>query len=152
MPKGKREIVNADDARRFHIHEGVSVGNLLELKEAFESMSDEQYHFHVALEKNDFAAWVRDILQDEPASKLLFGCLKKKTALSRIITVLRRYKLDGYHMTLPPIVKKEQKPKVPQGTYSPISSTPETQPPSSVPPLPPLPQTEEPPNPHERTT
>ena len=119
MPKGKRDIVNADETHRFHINGGLSVGNLIDLKNAFETITDEQYHFHVAPEKNDFAVWVRDVLHDDPASKLLFGCLKKKTAILRIITVLRRYKLDGYNIILPPLVKKERKPRAPQNPLSP---------------------------------
>ncbi len=51
--------------KRFHFADGVSAGNLEELKLKLEKISYSEFYNHVNAEKNDFANWVKHVLDDE---------------------------------------------------------------------------------------
>jgi hypothetical protein len=62
----------------------IEIKNLSELAEAFEVMSDESFSHHVSETKNDFAAWVKDVLHDEELSNKLIGVSDKHKALQLV--------------------------------------------------------------------
>lgn len=49
--------------KHFWLHEGGPIDSLVDLLEALGTMTDDQFRYHVNGERNDFAAWVRDVLQ-----------------------------------------------------------------------------------------
>lgn len=54
-----------DHEQRFHFEDGGSVGSLEELRDRLEGISYQEFYNHVNAEKNDFANWVRGVLQNE---------------------------------------------------------------------------------------
>ncbi len=76
------------DEHRFWLKSGVSVKGLHELYVELGNMSDETYSHHVNQHKNDFAAWVKNIYQDEELSSSLLRArtrLEAKEAIERRI-------------------------------------------------------------------
>ena len=55
--------------KRFWCYDGRVLRNLTELKSAFETMSDDVFHYHVNEYKNDFSKWVKDVIGDNKLSK-----------------------------------------------------------------------------------
>jgi hypothetical protein len=58
-------LVNVPDEFIFWCHNGHVLRNMSERAGELKVMSDGTYSFHVTMEKNDFANWVRDIIKDE---------------------------------------------------------------------------------------
>ena len=56
--------IYAEGDNRFWVHDGPVLGDIGDLNRALKEMSDEQYSYHVNGEKNDFANWVGQVLQD----------------------------------------------------------------------------------------
>jgi len=54
---------------------------LAELAEAFEIMSDVSYDHHVTKEKNDFAVWVKETLDNKELASKLSSAKERKKAL-----------------------------------------------------------------------
>ncbi len=78
--------------QQFFLHKGAQLHDMLELKKAFETMSQEQYDFHVTKDKNDFAAWVEFVLQDKQCARALRKARTIKTSIRAIDRYLERYK------------------------------------------------------------
>lgn len=85
-----RPLVHTNDANAFWLYKGNPIHTILELRHAFDTMTQEQFEYHVHEEKNDFALWVQYVLQDHDcaedmmraktrlgASRILFKHLKK---------------------------------------------------------------------------
>jgi|SRR3989344_8332513 len=68
----------------FWIHNGSIVRNLYELIHNLESINDETFNYHVDKTKNDFANWIRDIIQDDKLSKDLNKAASRKAALKLV--------------------------------------------------------------------
>jgi hypothetical protein len=91
-----RQVVNANDANAFWLHNGDAIRNIHDLKHAFDIMTQEQFTYHLNQDKNDFALWVQNVLQDNEcaedltraktrlgASRILFKHLKKYNQQAR---------------------------------------------------------------------
>ena len=85
----KKELINADDANLFWVNGNGALRNLKELAESLKVMSDEAYSYHVNKEKNDFASWVKEVLQD---SKLALDLKRAKTQAGALKKVEARLK------------------------------------------------------------
>jgi hypothetical protein len=55
--------------KRFHFHDGSSVGTLEELRDKIRGISYQEFYRHVNAEKSDFANWVRYVLKEEELAK-----------------------------------------------------------------------------------
>ncbi len=53
----------------FWCHDGQVLRNLMELKNAFEMMTDDTFSYHSNAEKSDFSTWVKDIIGDEKLAR-----------------------------------------------------------------------------------
>ena len=51
--------------KRFHFHDGTSIGSLEELMRKLASISYVEFYHHVNPDKNDFANWVLHVLREE---------------------------------------------------------------------------------------
>lgn len=60
----KRPLKNAPGEHVFWLYDGQAISNLRELRDAFRSMSKEQFDHHVNSNRNDFSIWIADILAD----------------------------------------------------------------------------------------
>ena len=68
----------------FYLNDGRILHNLIELRDIFNSMSDELYAFHVNSEKNDFCNWVNDIIHDVILAKDLRKVKTREAAGKKI--------------------------------------------------------------------
>jgi len=89
--KEKKELVFALGERCFWVDNGPALQSLLELRDAFATMNEDQFAHHVNDEKNDFSAWVLYILQDEKCAKDLLKAKDIKTALKVAEKHLKEY-------------------------------------------------------------
>ena len=55
----------------FWVHYGPVLSNPRDLEHALTTMSDEQFKHHVNKMKNDFSAWVKDVLRDADLAQKL---------------------------------------------------------------------------------
>ncbi len=70
----KEEIVKTflSDVKQdniFRVHLGTNIGNLYELRDALSIMSDDSFHHHVTSSKNDFSAWIKNVVKDKDLAK-----------------------------------------------------------------------------------
>lgn len=91
--KQKAALVCADGAQCFWTTDGKVLSNLLELRDAFERMSDKVFTYHVTKDKNDFADWVEDVLGDRELGKALRRSRKPGAARSIVVRRLRVYEI-----------------------------------------------------------
>ena len=85
-------LTEAQGNERFFIHNGPVVKDMLELKKAFENMTQDQYNFHVTKEKNDFALWVEYILHDKQCARAIKKARTIKTSIRAVDQSLQKYK------------------------------------------------------------
>ncbi|MBW2992132.1 hypothetical protein KY345_02850 [Candidatus Woesearchaeota archaeon] len=61
----KQVLGQAPEEKVFYLKDGRKLKNILELTEAFESMSEDVFRHHVNEMRNDFSSWVGDVLDDK---------------------------------------------------------------------------------------
>ena len=71
--------------RQFHLFNGGLLASLAQLRAALPSMSDEVFAHHVRPERNDFAAWVRDVFHDEPLAARI-AAVRSRLELSSVLS------------------------------------------------------------------
>ena len=86
-------LVYADDSRSFWTVNGEVLNSLLALRDALERMDNATYKHHVTGEKNDFAAWVDEVLEDPAGAKALASCKTPKSARTAVAKCLKAYAL-----------------------------------------------------------
>jgi hypothetical protein len=59
-----KRLKNVSPERVFYVHEGGTIKNLYELAENLASMKQSSFSHHVSQFRNDFANWVRDVVDD----------------------------------------------------------------------------------------
>jgi hypothetical protein len=69
--KAKGLLADVPGEYVFRCCNGHILRNLRELGEELKTMSGESYNFHANIERNDFANWVRDIIDDATLAKNL---------------------------------------------------------------------------------
>ncbi len=79
-----------DPERHFYLHEGGSLASLEELFAELQTMEHHVYEHHVNEERNDFAAWVRDVMQDRFLAKNIELCREKDQLLKLLFINLFR--------------------------------------------------------------
>ena len=92
-PKAKKPLVKARGAACFWTRDGLILDNLLTLHKAFSAMSEEEFSFHVSKEKNDFADWVEQVLEDVDCATALRKSRKPHTAATVVVRHLRYYEV-----------------------------------------------------------
>lgn len=76
----KKPLLTAQGRLAFWVYEGPVLGNLRDLRDALASMDDATFVYHVNDEKNDFANWVRDVLDDADLARKLSRVKRRTTA------------------------------------------------------------------------
>ena len=87
-------LVCAPGEQCFWTTDGQVLENLEQLYLAFGSMDDEVFLHHVTKEKNDFADWVEQVLEDSACAADLRRSKKPSTARTVIGRHLRLYKVE----------------------------------------------------------
>lgn len=83
----KKIITDVPDEYSFHLSDGRSLKNIIELKNALESMNNQLFSYHINDEKNDFYIWIRDIIGD---NKLAQDMKKVKNRTQALRVVVQR--------------------------------------------------------------
>lgn len=96
MKKAKKEeklvAVNAQDESCFWVNNGPVLKNLKDLKKSLLTMSKDTFSYHVNKEKNDFAVWIKNALEDETLSNKLAKIKTLKTMSKAVGEGLKKYK------------------------------------------------------------
>lgn len=92
MAKKKKDLIAALPNQCFWVHGGPILSDLVELNKALQnSITDEQFKYHVTNDKNDFASWVLNSLGDKKCSNRLSRVKKKGTAQKVVEECLKDY-------------------------------------------------------------
>ena len=87
-----KNIVNAYNEKCFFVHNGPVLCNLPDLLRELKYMSDAQFTHHVNREKNDFANWVEEVLQDRECAR----ALKKANTPKKAAEVVEKHLKETY--------------------------------------------------------
>lgn len=93
-PPQFKNLVRTNDANAFWLHDGGPIHDLVDLKNAFDTMTQEQFSYHLNKEKNDFALWVQVLLQDEDCAEALKRANTRKGASRILFRHLKKYDID----------------------------------------------------------
>jgi vacuolar-type H+-ATPase subunit I/STV1 len=96
----------------FWAHNGQQVRNLVQLKDALETMSNETFQYHVTSERNDFSNWVRDVIKDEMLAQKLAEVRSRGDMIKVLVEKLRKKEENKVH------TKEEKKEKSPEILFS----------------------------------
>ena len=88
----KIDLTNAQDDQCFWVCNGSILRNIKDLKDSLSKMDKETFLNHVNKEKNDFATWVKEILEDETLSKKISKNKTVKTMIKTINDRLKKYR------------------------------------------------------------
>jgi len=85
----------------FQLHMGASINSLKDLAEALDIMASKTYGHHVTSSRNDFANWIREVLDDEDLADAVKKCKGKESVLKKIDERIEalEYKLSQSHIT-----------------------------------------------------
>ena len=84
--------VSVPKANAFKLDSGKVLKNLQDLKDALSVMDNKAFKKHVNPEKNDFAAWVRDMIDFDLGNQI--NSFKKQKTLLQFISKLDRTNID----------------------------------------------------------
>jgi hypothetical protein len=83
-------LVCAEGAQCFWTTDGTILRDLRDLAEAFRTMEDTVYRYHVSAGKHDFADWVEYVLEDAVCADALRGTKKPATAHTLVVRHLQK--------------------------------------------------------------
>lgn len=86
-PKKNKALIDASPECCFWINNGPIVKNLIELRDALNQITDEQFDYHAKRDGNNFAKWIDEVLQAAECAKKLSHTKNRKEA----ILILERY-------------------------------------------------------------
>ena len=90
--KEKPGLINAENESCFWINNGPVLKNLKDLKESLLTMSKETFSYHANKEKNDFADWIKEVLEDNTLANKLAKTKTLKATTKAIESSLKKYK------------------------------------------------------------
>jgi hypothetical protein len=90
----KKSLFDAPEDQCFWVNHGPILQNIRDLERALQGgeINDEQFRYHVGRGKNDFAAWMKDVLHDEQGAKALSRVKTRKTALRVVSEHLKKFR------------------------------------------------------------
>jgi len=90
--KEKPGLISAENESCFWINNGPVLKNLKDLKVSLLTMSKETFSYHANKEKNDFAAWTKEVLKDKVLATKLAKTKTLKSTIKAIESSLKKYK------------------------------------------------------------
>lgn len=88
-----RPLTYAPNEKSFWLHDGQVLNSLVALNEALSEMEKAVFLHHVTKEKNDFADWVEQVLNDLDCAAYLRKAKTPKTAKAAVVKSLRFYQI-----------------------------------------------------------
>jgi len=89
--RSPKALVCADGKECFWTTDGQILKDLIELRDALKSMDEKIFAVHVNRERNDFAEWVEQVLQDAECAAALRKSRKPRTAQTVVVRHLKFY-------------------------------------------------------------
>lgn len=89
--KAKKAPVCVSGEECFWVTDGRVLSDLLELKDALASMSEDVFAYHVSKGRNDFADWIESALHDAELAAAFRRSKKPNTARDIVVSRLRIY-------------------------------------------------------------
>lgn len=89
--KAAKPMVVASGQYCFFVHHGPVVKDLAELHAAFQAMTPEQFAHHVSHDKNDFCAWVMEVLADKKTATRLAKARTREESAAIVEAALASY-------------------------------------------------------------
>ena len=88
MPIDARKILaNVNPKYYFWVCDGQIVKNMQELSNALNKMNNNVFRYHVTKDKNDFKAWIKDVLKDTVLNRQIGKC---KTVKELSVVIKKR--------------------------------------------------------------
>lgn len=87
----KSKLVSVSGEMCFWVNNGPILSNLLDLSQALQHMTDEQFAYHVSNGKNDFVAWVRDALEEKTCAQKLAAVKNRTEAINVVKSFVSLY-------------------------------------------------------------
>lgn len=78
------EIIDVSPELVFWLNGGEALKNLIELRDALETMSEEQFDFHTKRDGNDFANWIEGVIGHEKLAKEIKRVKTKDASMKAI--------------------------------------------------------------------
>lgn len=88
-----RPLTYAANEKSFWLQDGQVLNSLMALNEALSEMEKSVFSHHVTKEKNDFADWVEQVLNDVDCANALRKAKTPKTAQTVVVKSLRFYQI-----------------------------------------------------------
>lgn len=89
--KSNKALVVAFGDQCFWIKDGPILKDLVELRDALYNITKDQFEYHVSETKNDFAEWVKYVLNEDRVSSVIRKSKTAKSLLSAIEKSLQKY-------------------------------------------------------------
>ena len=86
----KRNLIEAPNENVFWLADGKQVKNLRELLDTLNTLDEATFLHHVNKERNDFARWIHDILDDEELARKIWRFKSKNQLIKLIDSHLRK--------------------------------------------------------------
>ncbi|MBW6440591.1 hypothetical protein K0B03_00990 [Patescibacteria group bacterium] len=87
----KNDLTNAEDEKCFWVCNGTVLRNINDLKESLSKMDKETFLNHVNKEKNDFAEWIKKVINEEKLSRKISKSKTIKAMTKVIADELKKY-------------------------------------------------------------
>ena len=71
-------VINISEEYYFRLHDGRVIKSLVELRDLLRTMNQSLYDYHVTVDRNDFATWIHDVLQDTVLSNQMQQAISPK--------------------------------------------------------------------------
>lgn len=88
-----RPLIYASNEKSFWLQDGQVLNSLVALNDALSEMQKTVFLHHVTKEKNDFADWVEQVLDDADCAMALRKAKTPKTAQTVVVKSLRFYEI-----------------------------------------------------------
>ena len=82
--EAKRYLCDAAPEQCFWVNNGPILKNIEGLANVLPELSSETFQHHVNKEKNDFSAWVKDVIGDKKLANDLLSSRSKDSALKKV--------------------------------------------------------------------
>jgi len=79
-----KQLRNVPADKVFYVFEGGHINSIYQLADTLSSISAKSFNHHVSSLRNDFANWVRDVIQDSELAPVL-AALKTRTHMEKAV-------------------------------------------------------------------
>jgi hypothetical protein len=89
----KKAIPRVLESEAFRVFDGKKIHSIQDLITALERMEHSVFRIHVNSKKNDFAQWIRFVLNDKKLARLLRWTTTKETTIQKIRSYIEEHYL-----------------------------------------------------------